>query len=128
MLNVDLLRPIVRSARGPDTCEPNASEEWGPDNPARAQCGVTALVVQDLLGGDLIHGEVHVNGVKDGNHYWNRLPDGTEIDLTADQFLRGEEVVGGQVVVRPPDGPRRMREQYELLRKRVLAGLSEPAN
>lgn len=80
-----------------------------------------------MLGGDLIHGEVHVNGAKVGNHYWNRLPDGTEIDLTADQFLPGEEVVGGQVVVRPPDGPRRMREQYALLRERVLAALAAPA-
>lgn len=127
MLNVDLLRPVVRAAWGPDTCEPDTSQDWGPDNPARAQCGVTALVVQDLLGGDLIHGEVHVDGAKVGNHYWNRLPDGAETDLTADQFLPGEEVVGGQVVVRPPEGPRRMREQYALLRERVLAALAEPA-
>lgn len=127
MLNIDLLRPVVRAAWGPDTCEPDTAQEWGPDNPARAQCGVTALVVQDLLGGDLIHGEVHVDGAKVGNHYWNRLPDGTETDLTGDQFLPGEEVVGGQVVVRPPDGPRRMREQYELLRERVFAGLGESA-
>jgi len=128
MVNVEQLTPIMRASWGPDTCEPNTSAEWGPQNPARAQCGVTALVVQDLLGGDLIHGEVHVDGAKEGNHYWNRLPDGTEVDLTADQFLPGEEVVNGQVVVRPPDGPRRMREQYALLRERVFAALAEPAN
>jgi hypothetical protein len=33
-------------------------------------------------------------------------------------------VVGGDVVVRPPDAPRRCREEYELLRERVLARLS----
>jgi len=120
MLSLELLRPIVRAAWGPDTCYPNASEEWQQDNPARAQCGMTALVVQDLLGGDLILGEVHVDGAKVGNHYWNRLPNGTEIDLTADQFRLGEVVVNGQVVHRPPDAPRRFREQYELLRERVL--------
>src|SRR5215210_2360858 len=48
-----------------------------------------ALVVQDILGGDLILAEVHINGVKDGNHYWNRLPGGTEVDLTRDQFVPG---------------------------------------
>jgi len=34
---------------------------------------MTALVVQDFLGGDLILGEVHVDGIKVGNHYWNRV-------------------------------------------------------
>jgi hypothetical protein len=126
MLTVETLRPIVRAAWGPDTCYPNASEEWGPDNPGRGQCGMTALVVQDLLGGDLILAEVHVDGVKDGNHYWNRLPDGTEVDLTADQFLSGEVIANPQVVHRPPDAPRRFRARYELLRARVLAAL-EPA-
>ncbi len=124
MLSVKLLRPILRTAWGPDTCYPDVSQEWGPDNPARAQCGMTALVVQDLLGGDLMLGEVHVGGAKVGNHYWNRPPDGTEVDFTADQFLPGEVVVNGQVVHRPPDAPRRFREQYELLRERVLAALA----
>lgn len=43
------------------------------------QCYVTARVVKEICGGDI---------VKNGNvkHYWNRLPDGMEIDLTSDQF------------------------------------------
>jgi hypothetical protein len=123
MLNVEMLRPLVRAAWGDDTCDPVAREEWRADNPAWGQCGTTALVVQDLLGGDLIHGEVHVDGAKAWNHYWNRLPDGTDVDFTADQFRNGEAVVNGQVVHRPPEGPRRCREEYELLRERVLAAL-----
>ncbi|MFG1925912.1 hypothetical protein [Cryptosporangium sp. NPDC048952] len=126
MVTVDVLRPIFRSAWGPDTCYPNASEQWRPDNPARAQCGMTALVVQDLLGGDLILGEVHVDGVKTGNHYWNRLPDGTEVDFTGEQFHPEEIVVNGQVLHRPSDAPRRFREQYELLRQRVFDALDRP--
>jgi len=126
MLTVEELRPVVRAAWGPDTCYPHAREEWRLDNPARDQCGMTALVVQDLLGGDLILGEVHVDGTKVGNHYWNRLQDGAEVDLTADQFLPEEVIVKGQVVDRPPDAPRRHRQQYELLRERVLHGLSAP--
>lgn len=123
-MSVELLRPVVRAAWGPDTCDPAAGDSWRPDNPAREQCGVTALVVQDVLGGDLVLGEVQVNGVKTGHHYWNRLPDGTEVDFTADQFLPGEVVVNGQVVHRPPDAPRRCREQYEVLRERVLRALA----
>lgn len=125
MLTVDELRALLRAAWGPDTCYPNASEEWRPDNPARDQCGMTALVVQDLLGGDLILGEVQVDSTKVGNLYWNRLPDGTEVDLTAEQFLPEEVIVNGQVVTRPPDAPRRHREQYELLRDRVLRGTAQ---
>jgi hypothetical protein len=62
---------------------------WTASNAAWGQCAVTALVVQDRCGGQLLCGEV--NGLK---HYWNRLPDGEEIDLTATQF--------GTHVVRTP--------------------------
>lgn len=120
----DELLPHFLSAWGPDTCYPDSREEWSPDNPSRDQCGMTALVVQDVVGGDLVLAEVHVDGVKVGHHYWNVLPDGSKLDLTGDQFLPEEEVVGGTVVVRPPEGPRRHREQYELLRDRVLASLA----
>ena len=123
MTSVEALRSVIRAAWGSDTCYPNFSDDWGPDNPGRGQCGMTALVVQDILGGDLMLAEVHIDGVKDSNHYWNRLPDGTEVDLTAGQFLPCEVIVNPQVVHRPPDAPRRFREQYELLRNRVLAAL-----
>jgi hypothetical protein len=123
-ITADELRLYLRSAWGADTCYPDSREEWTPQNPARDQCGMTALVVQDILGGDLIIGEVHVGGVQVGHHYWNRLPDDSEVDLTADQFRPDKEVVGGRVVARPPDAPRRHREQYELLRGRVFEALA----
>jgi hypothetical protein len=88
---------------------------------------VTALVVQDLLGGDLVVGEVFVDQAKVGHHYWNRLPDGSDVDFTADQFHPGEVIAGGQLQQRPPDAPRRCREQYELLSRRVLAALADTA-
>ncbi|MGC5053336.1 YunG family protein [Micromonospora sp. DT48] len=119
MLDLAVLRPILRAAWGADTCDPHDVRHWRPDNPARGQCGVTALVVQDLLGGELILGEVFVRDDKVGHHYWNRLPDGQQVDLTADQFRPEEVVVGGRVQQRPPDAPRRCREQYEILRQRV---------
>ena len=121
MLSVERLRQTLRAAWGADTCDPDDLDDWRPDNPSRGQCGVTALVVQDLLGGELILGEVFVGHDKVGYHYWNRLPDGSEVDFTADQFHPGEVVVGGQVQQRPPGAPRRCREQYALLRQRVFA-------
>ncbi|WBB53791.1 hypothetical protein [Verrucosispora sp. WMMD573] len=126
MLDLEVLRPILRASWGADTCDPHDLQDWRPDNPARGQCGVTALVVQELLGGDLILGEVFAQDAKIGHHYWNRLPDGQDVDLTADQFRQGEVIVGGQVQQRPPGAPRRCREQYETLRQRVLAELGAP--
>lgn len=123
MLDLEVLRPIFRASWAADTCDPHDLPAWRPDNPARGQCGVTALIVQELLGGELILGEVFVENVKVGHHYWNRLPDGRHADLTADQFRPDEIIVGGQVQQRPPTAPRRCREQYDILRRRVLAGL-----
>lgn len=61
--------------------ETSSDPTWSAKNPALGQCAVTALVVQDRLGGDLLR--TTVDGV---SHYFNRLPDGTELDLTRDQF------------------------------------------
>jgi hypothetical protein len=113
----------VRASWSAETCDPAAVGEWRPDNPALGQCGVTAFVVQDLFGGDLVLGEVHVDGRKVENHYWNRFGLGLDVDLTREQFRPEQVVVGGEVVIRPPDAPRRCREEYELLRDRVLARL-----
>jgi hypothetical protein len=117
------LEQAVRTSWGADTCDPVDRADWHPGNPARGQCGVTALVLNDLLGGDLVLGEVHVAGERTGIHYWNRFGTDLEVDLTRDQFRPDESVVGGQVVARPDGPPRRCREEYELMRARVLARL-----
>jgi hypothetical protein len=114
----------VRASWGADTCDPVDLADWRPDNPGRGQCGVTALVLNDLFGGDLVLGEVHVAGERTGVHYWNRFGTGLEVDLTRDQFRPEEEVADGQVVRRPEGPPRRCREQYDLLLDRVLTRLA----
>ncbi|HET9170502.1 MAG TPA: hypothetical protein VFN97_13750 [Actinospica sp.] len=113
----------VRASWGADTCDPVAIPDWTPDNPSLGQCGTTALVIQDLLGGDLVLARVHLNGESDGNHYWNRFGPGIDIDFTREQFRKGQTLTEGEVVHRGPDGPRRCREEYELLRSRVLTRL-----
>ncbi|MFG2671814.1 MULTISPECIES: hypothetical protein [unclassified Streptomyces] len=113
------IEAAVRSSWGADTTTPAHRPHWTPGNPARDQCGVTALVLHDLLGGDLIRGEVRVGGVRTDYHWWNRLAPGTEIDLTREQFAPEEVVTGGTLIPRPPEIGR-LREEYELLRGRVL--------
>jgi hypothetical protein len=95
---------------------------WDEVNPSRGQCGVTALVVNDLLGGSILVAEVlWPDGSRQGAHLWNKLPDGSEVDLTLGQFVAGEVVQGARVLTRPPGPPRRCAEEYALLRERVFA-------
>jgi hypothetical protein len=112
---------IVRASWGADTYPPDASHPWDPDNPARGQCGVVALVVNDLLGGELMRGEIHINGERVDFHWWNRMPSGLEIDLTREQFRPEEVVTGAVAVTRPPvSAMKRMRAEYDRLRQRVF--------
>jgi hypothetical protein len=56
------------------------SRKCRPDNPAAGQCSVTALVIQDELGGEILKTDV------DGAwHFYNRI-DGRRIDFTMSQF------------------------------------------
>ncbi|UCM89519.1 YunG family protein [Streptomyces marincola] len=111
----------LRTGWAADTCSPDdlLRAPWSPDNPAWGHCDITALVVHDIFGGDLIVGEVHLDGNPCGYHWWNRLPNGVEIDLTREQFRQGQTISGSRVVPRPPGPPRRRAAAYRLLRQRV---------
>ena len=121
------LHVALRAAWARDTCDDSDVADWSPENPARGQCGATALVVHDRCGGDLLVAEVlHPDGSRQGWHYWNRLPDGTQVDLTREQFAADEVVQQPQAVERPPGLPRRGAEQYLRLRSRVAHVLDGP--
>jgi hypothetical protein len=75
-------------------------ERWTEENPAYFQCSATALVVRELLGGEILIAPVTCHDRPCGFHAWNRLPDGTQLDLTREQFQAGE--VLGEPEVRQP--------------------------
>ncbi len=111
-----------------ETCDDSDRHFWSADNPVRGQCGATALVVHDLLGGDLLVADVfYADGARQGHHWWNRLPDGRELDLTREQFGPGELVQAPRLVQRPPGLPRRGARQYVLLKHRVARHLGAVA-
>ncbi|KUJ67974.1 hypothetical protein ACZ90_23550 [Streptomyces albus subsp. albus] len=118
----------IRSSWAADTCSPDdaARAEWTAENPAWGHCDITTLVVHDLLGGDLLLGEVYLDGEQHGYHWWNRLPSGIEIDLTQDQFRRGQLVSGRRPVERPAGRLPRRWEEYRRLRSRVGEKLGGP--
>ena len=56
------------------------SSLWLPENPARGQCNVTALVFYDRFGGEILKTPVEGDW-----HFYNRVA-GTAYDLSAEQF------------------------------------------
>ncbi|RJT75651.1 hypothetical protein D6T63_17695 [Arthrobacter cheniae] len=120
------LEQAFRQSWGADTTCLNAASltKWTPDNPTHGQCGPTALVVQDLLGGDLLIADVTGGTEHDEVHYWNRFAGGVEIDLTREQFEPHRIIGEPLVVVRPKEGPRAYGQEYRLLRTRVTAVLA----
>lgn len=126
------IEQAIRSAWSPDSCDPCDLQDWSPENPARGHCGVTSLVVQDLLGGEVMIGDVvHADGTRQGVHYWNRLAGGVEVDLTWEQFRDGEVLVAGSE--RSVGHPKRRDDgrvigQYRTLAARVDAALSARAS
>jgi hypothetical protein len=57
-----------------------SSSKWTPENPAKGQCGVTALVVNDIFGGEIMK-----TLTPEGWHFYNKI-NGQRYDLTESQF------------------------------------------
>ncbi len=89
-----------------------SSSKWTIKNPAKGQCGVTALVINDLYGGEILKTDL-----EDGWHFYNEI-NGKRYDFTESQFLNSFEYM---------DVPSNREEafadtnekQYNYLKKRV---------
>src|SRR5579859_3695688 len=102
--SLSVLESAIRAAWCVWTSDPIDQPGWSQSNPASGQCASTALVVQDLLGGELLIAEVRrSDGRRQGVHYWNRLAGGLELDLTREQFRAGETIGEPRSVARPAD-------------------------
>jgi hypothetical protein len=88
-LTLDEVSDAIRSAWSRETSDD--PDEWSAENPARGQCAVTALLVRDLLGGEILIANVVRDGRRVDRHAWNRLPSGLDLDLTRSQFRAGEQ-------------------------------------
>jgi hypothetical protein len=113
------LESAIRASWSAETSD--RPDSWTSDNPAFQQCDVTARVVRDYLGGEILVAGVVLDGQRVDRHAWNRLPSGLVIDLTREQFRHGERLEAPVVndLVRIDRNP----ERYELLASRVRATL-----
>jgi hypothetical protein len=120
------IEAAVRSSWGPDTLFASADYmARGNGQPSRGQCGTTALVIQSLLGGDLMVADVQCEGRMEGVHYWNVTPGGVELDLTRDQFTPAESLINQRQVTRERSSSSPGEQSFQLLRERVTAALGE---
>jgi hypothetical protein len=91
----------ISASWGPETTYATDGPSRKPGDRSRGQCGTTALVVHDWLGGDILSATVSRDGQAVGVHYWNRLPGNVEVDLTRGQFLPNEAIGELREVIRP---------------------------
>jgi hypothetical protein len=124
-----LLKATLPMAWCRDTAELSTQGYWSDQNPALGQSAVTALLVQDILGGEIVRSLVQGYGA----HYANRLPDGRILDLTAIQFPERTDVPPGETIDRatlvegyPPKRLDTVR-RYELLVERYEQYVLRPA-
>lgn len=61
---------------------------WTEDNPLYGHCAIVAIIINGIFGGKILRASLlKVKGYeKMSSHYWNRLPNGVEVDLTSGQF------------------------------------------
>lgn len=117
------LESAISESWSVESCDPADVPTWTPAEPSQGQCAVTALVVHDLLGGQLLEAEVfHADGSHQGFHYWNRFA-GVDVDLTRRQFAQGEVVQAPHLIERLPSRPWLAHDKYVVFRDRVRAAL-----
>lgn len=124
--SLEELSAALRRSWMRETAAPGSQNAWSATNPAWGQCAVTALIVHDLFGGEILRTEVPGYG----SHYYNRLADGREIDLTREQFPADVTVPPGQSAPRErllsSDRARaaQTEERYRRLAQRLFEEMS----
>ena len=84
-----LLREVaITCASSKTSCNPYLYEQNQKNkiqlSPLEGHCAIISFVVHKLFNANIVHGKV-----MSIQHYWNRLPNGKEIDLTSCQFRGG---------------------------------------
>lgn len=77
---IDEVCKIVSMSFNKDTCYPALRDKWCEENRTLGQCAITALVLNDFLGGKIMRCESET-----GSHYYNLINDQI-VDLTVSQF------------------------------------------
>jgi len=104
-------------------------DEWTAKNPARGQCLVSSLAIQDYYGGDLKRYDVKAENFTE-THYCNILYGSITVDTTASQYTSPVQLITSDVNLHGYATARekyladpQTKSQYELLKKRLEQAL-----
>lgn len=93
-----------------------SSSKWSKENSANGQCGVTALVVNDILGGNITKTKL-----PEGWHFYNTIQ-GERYDFTSSQFRKN--VIYMDIPSNREEAYKDTNEkQYNYLKQNVLLSL-----
>ncbi len=107
---------LLSLAWSKETCYLKQAKSWNGDNSSLGQCAVTALVIQDYLGGRIA--KMYVDKV---SHYFN-IVDEEIVDLTAKQFgdvridYSNYKIVSRSQILANSD----TKSRYLLLRQKIV--------
>lgn len=114
ILTIKRLQQALEKSWCQETCHLRLQKDYSEQKPYVGQCVVTVLIVQDYFGGKIAHD-------KTNRHYWNVFEDGTECDLTRQQFSRDTQFKIDEYVARKklflPHA--QTDKRYKLLKDRV---------
>lgn len=109
----DVEKPLLTEALHQNWSAETSYEpsEWNPNNPARGQCAVSSLIVQDYLGGEIQRAKATFQGKRE-SHFYNVLPNGDIMDTTREQYPHTIELKKAPVTL----------GQYASVREKLLDG------
>lgn len=94
------------------------SSKWTLANPAKGQCGVTALLINNFFGGEIMKTKA-----PEGWHFYNRI-NGKRYDFTASQFF--EEIAYMDLPSNRKEAFAETNEmQYDALKQKVRIHIKE---
>ena len=115
------IRTVLEKGWSIHTTYPECREEYPYRVKSFGQCYVTARVLHYIFGWEILK-TGYANS--DAKHFWNRLPNGEEIDFTLDQFDEAYGKFG-----KPPLTGKPARRKYKTMNPRVkklLKAVEEP--
>jgi len=121
-VNKKKLRKALELSWGIDTCYVSMRKKSSNLPCSYGQCLVTALVVNDFLGGKLVKGKFKTGGI----HYWN-LIDKKEIDFTLDRDRLNKIERNPKPKIVEREKIREIKE-YLILKKRVISFFKKKIN
>lgn len=113
-MNMEDIKEHLFDCYSIDLCYPKVKSQWNVNNKCFGMCAITALIINDYLGGAIC--KIHVNGI---SHYYNLINDEI-IDLTCEQFNCDIDYNNYEIVERKTILTSDTKHRYNILKERLI--------